>query len=305
MNDYISMAGGTVVVGFDYRVDFTKINGPIVVITDGAVAEFCGPELGNLPHLTDLYLEGLSSAVFLELLLVKDCIRVGELSGQIEPRQLDWFVNVITNTDCVFAVTVAFEWDRLPLFALLEGQSAVRAYPIGDPNDHMALVTNDPDVDLETWEPFVLFETEKTIVFSHKHRYSSYRDMDHLRDLVVQPHAFLHRGPVSIPPSKELHLYMCYLGSITMDLLKRPFDRLVVHLIHPRDLSRFKVEDLHPKTKSVQIHGCSPKMQEDLNKRTKERSVSALFALQINRLATKSELGRAKMVIIAGVAEML
>jgi hypothetical protein len=281
MNDYIRFPGGTVVVGV-HDIDFDQVYGPAVVITGGQQAANYGSILGEYGNLTHLYMGDLMPADFIYLLPLKMYIKVPQLWGKVPRNQLDSFVDSLLNTKCKFAVTVALGADLLSIFVRLEGQSNVRFYPIGHERERTVLITNDPMENLSTWNPFVLYETRETIIFSEKVMYFNYRhEQDLVCDLVVHPNSLVNRGPLSLPPSRELHFYNRYNGGeISLEMLKRPYDRLVVHLFSEDDLRRFKVEDLHPDTKLVEIHGCSARVTADLKQRVKERSVCALFHAQ-------------------------
>lgn len=231
---------GGTVVVGVHDIDFDQVYGPAVVITGGEQAANYGSILGEYGNLTHLYMGDLMPTDFLNLLSLKMYIKVPQLWGK------------------------------------------VRFYPIGYERERTVLITNDPMENLSTWNPFVLYETRETIIFSEKVMYFNYRhEQDLVCDLVVHPNSLVNRGPLSLPPSRELHFYNRYNGGeISLEMLKRPYDRLVVHCFNEDDLRRFKVDDLHPETKKVEIHGCSAQVTADLKQRVKERSVCPLFHAQ-------------------------
>jgi hypothetical protein len=308
MNDIIGIPGGTAIVGM-YSIDFSVIEGPIVVVAGYIYLSkktICS--LVASTHLGHVYLESIFLDDFLELLKTKTHIRVAELSvvHYMNEKRL---AESLLATRCTFSVAATFSSRAMGIMSHLKGQTAVRAYKVGDGSDGMVpmvLLTNDPDVDLRSWDFSIVFKSNDTLVFRGNHciLFDKY-DGDAPRNQVVIHETCYLQGIEQLSPCKELHLYMQLRQDIPTAFLNRRYKKIVLHLVHANLLGDFTVERLHPDTQSVQIHGCNEDTRVALEQRCNEMAVLALCSLDMPHIAEKSPLIRVPRVLIREVAQML
>lgn len=304
MNCQIRIPGGTVIVG-DAEVNFAEVAGPIVVLTSNEFSGDNAYRLFDAPHLTHLYLGALTSVEFVELLSVKQYIKVPQITI-IYNEQIRWFARALLSTRCMFATTVCISDSDL-LVRLLEGQAVVRGYRLGMGSKFpMLLITNDPEVNEGTWDQFALINTPETLVL---------RCPLGDEDILTQPYAGVVRNQVILPSAcewgSEFYVIPCrelvcnwVFGDIPTWSLQAHFVSLTLHVSSERDLGAFRVEDLHPFTGRVEIVGCRAEMTLMLNQREAMRRAEAILSSLVPRLGAKSSVRRMGPSLLRCVAEM-